>query len=427
MKFQNLFTLLLTLYRLIDVLCHTQNDSAAPLAIASILSYLAKNSWTVDIIFCGDSDTSSGRLADSILRQSTQASAVQVSKCDKWKFSLNTSSILLFDSLTRFREIAPQIIWQNDPKVCFKHLVSVPNMTVGDLETVRFAEGFHFDCVNFLANKGEKSIDLVQNDMSSERACRVIRWNTYNRFHKTTMRWNHTDFYPDKYQDLHGCELVIGEPRFFNADPAGYIITALSRVRNFKILRYEHSFGGNEPVKFDILAQFISTGVRTTHGAVSSLPLRYATAYFVVPPGEPIGQLEKMFMMFNFDVWMAIVATLLIALVSIQVINLMPRYVRNLFYGSEVTSPTLNLAETFLAGGQIQLPSGDFARFLLMMFIIFSLIIRTCHQSTLFQLLQSDFRRPRMASLEQLAANDFSYLGHRPLETMSGFQDLGFE
>ena len=44
-----------------------------------------------------------------------------------------------------------------------------------------------------------------------------------------------------------------------------------------------------------------------------------------------------------------------------------------------------------------------------MLFIIWCLIIRTCHQSMLFELLQADIRKPTMTTLEQLFQSNVTF------------------
>lgn len=228
------------------------------------------------------------------------------------------------------------------------------------------------------------------------------------------MKWTHSDFYPNKYRNLHGCPLVVAVNSFGRYIYVRNVIQCLSTVRNFTISRkkYKYNKDNNVPFHFDFVELFISILLGQVNAAsVPSVPLIFTTAYFMIPPGEPYSQLEKMFMMFDYEVWIAIFVTFMVALVSIQIVNRMAQSARSLVYGSNITSPTLNLMATFLVGGQNQMPRSSFARFLLMLFMIFSLIIRTCHQSTLFKFLQADLRKPMISSYQELVDRNFTYLG----------------
>lgn len=53
-------------------------------------------------------------------------------------------------------------------------------------------------------------------------------------------------------------------------------------------------------------------------------------------------------------------------------------------------------------GGQFKVPGRNDARLLLLLFVWWSLIIRTCHQSMLYSYLQSDFRKPQVITLDEM-------------------------
>lgn len=114
------------------------------------------------------------------------------------------------------------------------------------------------------------------------------------------------------------------------------MIKVLSTSRNFTIRRlaYKRNRDNNVPFAFDFIEQFIEHGVTAT----PSIPIVFAQLYFVTPPGEPFDQLEKMFMMFEVEAWLAIFFTFSVALCTI-LISLMSQSMKNLIYGSNLTSP----------------------------------------------------------------------------------------
>lgn len=413
MKLSILLVFVMQLFEHIDTsrLSTSKAKSGAPQAIARILiDYLATNSHTVDVISYGIKSGSSEALVDLKLRRTTGSTVIRVLKGENpSKFILNTTSILAFDSLRNFERIASKIIWQSNPHTHRKHLVSIANLAIEDLYSLQLEKDFSFECVKFLT--AEKSIDLVENVMFSPRICHQRRWNIINHFDTTTRLWNHSDYYPNTNRDLFGCPLVVAVTTRGLSRVARNTIEILSTVRNFTVLRKYYVFtpANHVPFRFDFIEQFIEDGVT----AVPSVRLDFTVIHHAIPPGEPYSQFEKMFMMFDFEVWLAIIFTLLSALGAIQIVNLMPQSVKNVLYGSHITTPTLNLASTFLTGGQNRMPRNDFARFLLILFIIWSLIIRTCHQSMLFQYLQADLRKPRVASVKELSEKGFTFYSQR--------------
>ena len=114
----------------------------------------------------------------------------------------------------------------------------------------------------------------------------------------------------------------------------------------------------------------------------------------MIAPGEPYTDLERMFMMFDTKLWMAIGTTLVIGLLTTLILDFVSDEVRKFIVGRDIQSPTMNFISIFLIGGQPRTPGRNFARFIFILFVVWSLIIRTCHQSMLFQLMQADIRRP---------------------------------
>lgn len=121
-------------------------------------------------------------------------------------------------------------------------------------------------------------------------------------------------------------------------------------------------------------------------------PFFQTQLFWALPDGKPYTEFQKMWMMFEIDLWIAIAVFILLWFASIQLINLMPKTVQKFVYGSNVCTPKLNMLSLFLNGLQHKVPGRNFARFVLTLLIIWCLIIRTCYQSMLFTFLQSDLR-----------------------------------
>lgn len=216
---------------------------------------------------------------------------------------------------------------------------------------------------------------------------------------------------------MHGCPLVVAVPLDssiveVNSPAVKTTIEVLSSMRNFTILRKynEYNLGNDVLFAFDFMEQIGQTGLTVA----SSVPIWFGTVDFIIPPGEPFDQLDKMFMMFDYYVWLAIAITLLTVVGTALITNWMSKSIKTLLFGSNVSSPALNLMSTFLVGGQNQLPHKSSSRFLLLLFIVFSLIIRTFHQSLLFQYMEADLRKPRIQSVEELEEKNFTYVGRMP-------------
>jgi len=130
----------------------------------------------------------------------------------------------------------------------------------------------------------------------------------------------------------------------------------------------------------------------------------------------------------KLEVWIATIFTILIALLTIQIINRLSQRVQNFVFGRNVTTPTLNIMTAFVGSAQFVLPGKSFARFLLLLFILFSLIIRTCHQSKLFTYLQADIitKRSEIQSIDELIEqNGIIYIPDSLPVSFTAFEKFG--
>jgi hypothetical protein len=223
------------------------------------------------------------------------------------------------------------------------------------------------------------------------------------------MKWQNEMFYPEKYENLHGCPLTVG---YYNDGTSTItsreIFKTMAQQLNFKLVSYLIPESRIVTVTLD-LVEFINVQTHWQFNQsdfTSSLNTDYIT--FTVPEGEPYTQLEKMFLMFDKPTWICIGATLVAAFVVIQIINFMSIKVKCFVFGQDVRTPSLNVASIFLNGGQHRVPGRNFARFLLMLFIVWSLIIRTCYQSELYKNLQGDLRKPRIQTVDELNEKNFT-------------------
>jgi hypothetical protein len=245
--------------------------------------------------------------------------------------------------------------------------------------------------------------------------CRQPQYKVINRFSINNMKWDNETFLSEKYGNFHGCSLNVGvysDPK--NAQKTLNTSTTDKVVNIFaESLKFHPNFTlvNSNPFEnpvFDLfnVVEYQDSGSFKYHDYSPALYSDYLT--LTVPAGEPYTQLEKMFLMFDKATWICIGATLAGTLLVIQVINYMSVQVQNFVFGRDIRSPMLNVANVFLNGGQMRVPGRNFARFMLMMFIIWSLIIRTCYQSILYQHLQQDLRKPRITNFEELNDKNFT-------------------
>lgn len=134
-----------------------------------------------------------------------------------------------------------------------------------------------------------------------------------------------------------------------------------------------------------------------------SSPLKY-----LVPPGELYSGFDKLILAFDLDTWIWILITFTCSFVTITIVSYMPHKVQTVVFGSQSTTPSLNIAVAFFGLGQMTLPRKSFGRFLLMAFILYSLIIRTAYQGASFEILQKEVVKKPIQSVEELIQKNYS-------------------
>jgi hypothetical protein len=65
-----------------------------------------------------------------------------------------------------------------------------------------------------------------------------------------------------------------------------------------------------------------------------------------------------------------------------------------------------------LGGGLFILPGRNFARFNLMMFILFCLVVRTAYQGVQFNMMLKEMRPRDLQTIDELFAHNFTFYGH---------------
>lgn len=127
----------------------------------------------------------------------------------------------------------------------------------------------------------------------------------------------------------------------------------------------------------------------------------------IVPPGLPLTPFEKLFRPFQLTVWILLLVTFITAGGVITVIKFQSKVVRGFVFGSRNKSPYMNILSVFTGVSMPLLPTKNFARSLLMMFLLFSIVKRTLYQGALFQFLQSDDRNKEVQSIDEVVEENF--------------------
>jgi hypothetical protein len=361
-------------------------------------------------------------LAEKLLREKPiEVTARLFGVADVDKFNVDSPTIALFDSAEHYINVSYKLA---NKKLRLSEDMQYPNTLFfvpkrGEIDVLaKYAEAsVPLVNTNFIQIVNDTTIDLVTIFNFDSGKCGQANYRTINRFSTSNWKWENETFFPEKFNDFHGCELKVATDMSLTKEALILEVFPRSMTTEeiFSILAQKLNFR-MEYVGFDQTATadlYHWQGIqsRSLYELYDFSPVLYTDKLtLTVPTGEPYTQLEKMFLMFDKDTWICIGVTIAGALLVIQVINFMSVQVQKFVFGRDVRTPTLNVASIVLTGAQHRVPGRNFARFLLMMFIVWSLIFRTCYQSILYKNLQQDLRKPRIKTLEELNERNFSIL-----------------
>lgn len=250
--------------------------------------------------------------------------------------------------------------------------------------------------------------------------------------------WTTEVMFPKKFKNLRKCPILAGSV----VNPPGTIIKRLPNG-----MQINHGFevdfanGFASALNFTLLLKIYPTGVNNIYanktaigllkhvfegevnfifGIFSIQQLRMELlsetrsfyndrTILVIPPAVLIGPIEKFFLPFEFFTWIAILLLLAVACVVITVLKFLPSKFYNFIIGKNITNAYLDLWNVLLGGSQIKLPVRNFARFLLMSFVMFCLVMRSCYTGSLFNIMKNDISSREIKSIAELDSLGYTF------------------
>jgi len=329
--------------------------------------------------------------------------------------------IFLYESLELYIKMQNIITRLNgyDGNLLIAH---VDQATAEEIRSVQKFDGTEYRFtlhpkLHFIVNADRRFIDLITIVMFTPRACHEVQTTTINRYSKQVMAWEQQLERLTNDINFHSCTLcfyfrdeIKGGKLITNANGTltleGALMEIFKEIAKYLNVKIE-LVDRNQYKNFSCDAIYIRP-LSWTDPSVS--PFYLNELYFIVPQGEQLSELDILLLAFDAATWHLIIATFGTAFVVIFIIQISGiTALRNFVFGRNVSTPALNVLIAFFGLGQIVLPSRNFARFLLTLFIIWSLIIRTCYNGLLFEYLQSDKHHPGIETIDELFKRNFTY------------------
>lgn len=251
-----------------------------------------------------------------------------------------------------------------------------------------------------------------------------------NEFNGEAAQWKSDVFFTKKFKNLQKCAIRVGS---FHSPPET-IITSLangSKVPSGTTIDIIKGFATalNFSIEFKAIEAFtsnfsknidIQAGTNSLQESrmliLSETRLLFINQIIlVIPPALLIGPIEKLFLPFDFYTWIALLLTLVLACVVVSVVLLSSTKYRTLIIGRHAKHDYLNIWNILLGGGQSLVPEGNFARFLLMSFVLLCLVIRNAYTGSLFNIMKNDINSREIKSINELNEKGYTFYLYRAL------------
>lgn len=128
-----------------------------------------------------------------------------------------------------------------------------------------------------------------------------------------------------------------------------------------------------------------------------------------IPPGERLTAFEKLLRPFELYVWIAVLVTVSIGVLVILVLDLKLKKFRAFVWGANIRVPIMHMLVVIFGGSSQKLPRRNFARYLLMMFLLFCLVQRSIYQGLLYIYMKSDGRHREVQSIDEMVERGFQF------------------
>jgi hypothetical protein len=128
---------------------------------------------------------------------------------------------------------------------------------------------------------------------------------------------------------------------------------------------------------------------------------------FVIPQPQEFSSIEKLIYPFSLDSWITILFCFGSGLIVIFFFSKTSLEIKSFVFGTGVRNPYMNILIGIVGNVQHVLPRRNFARFLLMNFLILALVLRTVYQGSYFELMKSNRKHKEIKTVAEIIEAKF--------------------
>lgn len=353
--------------------------------------------------------------------------------------------IIFINSLDTFELLSEKILYSSGQFEKFYLLVLVNGTFNGLNKIIETFWKLWIYNINVICKERDGTISLSTFYPYTNKSCgNNTNLQVVNRFDPKTLKWSTVNFYSDKFKNLHKCKINVGALKSFPPSAiveksknetkiSGFevdIFTEMSKIYNlncsFEDFENIGVISKNSSNNTDML-QSVYDGKLDV--ALGGLSLQFERLIFlsetrsflpvsiriVVPQPKAISSYQKLYMPFVSIVWIIIILIFMAAFLIVFGLKLMNGKFYAFLVGRIIQTPILNMINTFFGGSLHRLPSRNFARYILMNFMLFCLVIRSLYQAKLFIMLQTDLKEKTLNTIDEIIENQMSFYAYESL------------
>jgi hypothetical protein len=370
-------------------------------AFDEIINSIAERRREISIVNFGNDS----KIVNSIVpKESNLTFKVLNRKAKKMEINyMNDSGILIFDSVQNLKDFNELVLFTNRGPQAYEFFIYCQNAKFKDIESLVEGKAHKLLHLQYFLIDEKKSLKLLTFIWYSPETCDKKQLIEVNSFDKKTKTWRHETFTIRKFDNFFGCSLVFKPNRI---DREKHYNKALKKLLLdlSKILNFTYKVRTNETKGYLVAALMCYQKICPYDNCkdIVSYPFVSTFDYLAVPSGELLSGYEKLLLPFDVYVMVMIVVTFVAAFTTILIISYTNDTIRNFVFGRNVRSPVLNVVRIFFGDSQTILPRRNFARFLLIVYLFYCLIIRTAWQGKLFEFLQKEIRKRQVTSTDEM-------------------------
>lgn len=301
----------------------------------------------------------------------------------------------------------------------------------------------------------ETSVTLLTFMPFTNESCFDTKAKLINVFDVDKLKWTKETIFPRKLDNLYYCPIRIGTYEYANAVFPTKLENGSIQLQGSDI---ELLNGLSDTLKFRAEIHFVSEtagwGELYDNGSASGAHklllenetdatigwgfLTYWKSFyissteeyfmvplgFVIPSGREIEPIEKLLIPFTPTVWICILIVMFTAVLIVTFVVYRAKLWRDFIIGRDVKDPFMGILVALFGGSSNALPRRNFPRYLLMMFLLYCLVMRTLYQSGLFKFMQSNKKGSDVSSINEMIQEKYTIYSYAAYEVI--WEELKF-